>query len=208
MIYSGAGFLAVVWFGRFPLPPSVSKLSLFLRLPVSRRSSLLTGDGRGGRGWGRSQILRRRESLVLYKPYNTLWHAGYSTCLYLNRCVTVAHLSLLSLCYILEKIPNGYPACLGNAWSHLHMCTVCTVLWELRLQYITYIKTVQTLMHLQTLAFNYSFLLLENYSTNLLKFSKPPEWKLLKGQQRAMIFTKLSRCKFFILQECLTHLAF
>ncbi len=33
-----------------PLPP-VSKLSLFLRLPVSHRSSLLTGEGGGG-GWG------------------------------------------------------------------------------------------------------------------------------------------------------------
>ncbi len=30
-------------------------------------------DGRGGRGWWRSQIIRPRESLVLYKSFNTLW---------------------------------------------------------------------------------------------------------------------------------------
>jgi hypothetical protein len=47
-----------------PLPPSpVSKLTLFLRLPVCRPSSLLTGEG--GRGWERSQIIRPRESLAL-----------------------------------------------------------------------------------------------------------------------------------------------
>ncbi len=38
-----------------PLPSSVSKLSLFLRLPVCRRTG-------GGRGWGRSQIIRRQEA--------------------------------------------------------------------------------------------------------------------------------------------------
>ncbi len=117
--------------------PSASCLSFSVFRCVAGRAYWRETEERE-RGWERSQIIRRRESLILYKPFNTLWHAGYSTWLYLNRCVTVAHLSLLSLCYILEKIPNGYPACLGNAWSHLHMCTVCTVLWELCLQYITY----------------------------------------------------------------------
>ncbi len=42
-----------------PLPhSSVDKLSLCLSLPLCRRSNLLTG---GGRGWGRSQIIRRRK---------------------------------------------------------------------------------------------------------------------------------------------------
>jgi hypothetical protein len=51
-----------------PLPQStVSKLSLFLNRPVCHRSSLLTGDG------GKRQILGRRESLVLYKSFCTLW---------------------------------------------------------------------------------------------------------------------------------------
>jgi hypothetical protein len=52
-----------------PSPPSVRKLPLFLSLPVCRQSSLR----RVGRGWGRSQIIRRRESLVLYKLFNPLW---------------------------------------------------------------------------------------------------------------------------------------
>jgi hypothetical protein len=43
-----------------PLPP--------LRLPVCRRSSLLPGEGVRG-WWGRSQIIRREKSLVLYKYY-------------------------------------------------------------------------------------------------------------------------------------------
>ncbi len=54
------------------LPPSsVSKLSVFLSLPVSRRSSLLPGEGgRWGRAW--SQIIRPQDSLALNKSFNTL----------------------------------------------------------------------------------------------------------------------------------------
>jgi hypothetical protein len=44
MFYRGPGFLAVVWFGSFPIPFPfpVSKLSLFHSLPLCRLSSLLT----------------------------------------------------------------------------------------------------------------------------------------------------------------------
>jgi hypothetical protein len=63
MIYRGPGFLAVVWFGFSPYP--LRKLSVFLSLPVYRRSSLLTG--KGDRGWVRSQIIRQRECLILCK---------------------------------------------------------------------------------------------------------------------------------------------
>ncbi len=42
-----------------PLLSPVNKLSLFHSLPVSHRSSILTGSG----GWSRSQIIRPRESL-------------------------------------------------------------------------------------------------------------------------------------------------
>ncbi len=53
-----------------PLPP------LSLCLPVCRRSSLLTGDGGGGRGRAWSRIIRPQESLALYKSFNPLctWH--------------------------------------------------------------------------------------------------------------------------------------
>jgi hypothetical protein len=47
-------------------PSPVSKLSLFLSLPVCRRSSLLTGDG--GKEWGGEEPnLDTTESLVLYR---------------------------------------------------------------------------------------------------------------------------------------------
>jgi hypothetical protein len=57
------------WFGSppHPLPPSpISKLSPFLCL------------AQGG-GWLRSQIMRQRESLVIYNSFNTLWPAVHIT---------------------------------------------------------------------------------------------------------------------------------
>jgi hypothetical protein len=55
MIFRGPGFLAVLCISCSPTPPppsTVSKLSLFLSLPVFRRSSSLTAElgGWGGRG--------------------------------------------------------------------------------------------------------------------------------------------------------------
>ncbi len=44
-------------------PPSPCNLSLFLGLPLSRWSSLLTGE-QWGRGWARSQVIRPRGSLA------------------------------------------------------------------------------------------------------------------------------------------------
>ncbi len=52
-----------------PLSP-ISQLSLFLSPPVFRRPSLRRG--KGGSAWGTSQIIRRRETLVLYVSINTL----------------------------------------------------------------------------------------------------------------------------------------
>jgi hypothetical protein len=53
-----------------PTPYPVRNLRIFLSLPVCRRSSLLTEE-KGRRGWGRSQVTRRRESLALCKSFNT-----------------------------------------------------------------------------------------------------------------------------------------
>ncbi len=47
----GQAFLRVVCFGVPPPHLPVSKMSLFLSLSVFRQSSLLTRNGRGGRGW-------------------------------------------------------------------------------------------------------------------------------------------------------------
>jgi hypothetical protein len=73
--YKGPGCLAVVWLGSSPtpFPPSTDSIfSLFLSLSVCLRSSLLTEEGRGGR-WG-TKSFRTRESLTLYKSFNTLWY--------------------------------------------------------------------------------------------------------------------------------------
>jgi hypothetical protein len=52
------------------LIPRPSKMSIYLNLPMYSPSNLLTGIvGRGGR---RSQIIRQRESLVLYNPLITV----------------------------------------------------------------------------------------------------------------------------------------
>ncbi len=78
MVYRGPSFLGVAWFAPPPDPPpfSVSKLSLFLILPVCRRSiSLMVGTG-----WGRSRIIRRRESLVLFKPFFSSFVVTELTC--------------------------------------------------------------------------------------------------------------------------------
>ncbi len=52
-----------------PLSPPVIKLSLFLSHLVGRRTEVI--DWRGRRGWGRSKIIRLRESLDLYKLFKT-----------------------------------------------------------------------------------------------------------------------------------------
>jgi len=53
-----------------PSPPSPVNNKLELRHAgiLRKRDNLLKGEG-GGRG----QIIRRRESLVLYKSFNTIW---------------------------------------------------------------------------------------------------------------------------------------
>ncbi len=56
-----------------PISSLVSTLSLFLSLPVCRRSSLLTGEGGGEEGGGRKEPKPNKKSLVLYKSFNSLW---------------------------------------------------------------------------------------------------------------------------------------
>jgi hypothetical protein len=63
MISRGPGFLAVVWLAPTP-PPHVF---------LSQSSCVLPAELTNGRGRGRGQMIRRREILVLYKSFNTLW---------------------------------------------------------------------------------------------------------------------------------------
>jgi hypothetical protein len=82
-------------------PPSpVSKLSLFISLPVCRWSSLLTGKG-VGRWWGRSQIIRPRESLVLYKSFCTPWYVLLYV-LYIFHVLKIVFKNIVLFCQCLE----------------------------------------------------------------------------------------------------------
>ncbi len=74
----------MIWLLPHPLPPLVSKSSFFLGLPMCRRSNLLSGEGGGRSEWGRSQIIRRRDSLF-HKSFNTLFIQAYST-VHKRRC--------------------------------------------------------------------------------------------------------------------------
>jgi hypothetical protein len=57
----------MIWLLPHPFSPPVNSCLLFLMSPFE----LI--DRRGGKGWwGRSQIIRQRESLVLYKSFNFL----------------------------------------------------------------------------------------------------------------------------------------
>ncbi len=72
MIHRGPGFFAVVWFGSSPtLSPPFPLRNLGLRHTggLRKRDNWLIGGG----GWRWSQLIRRRESLVLYKSFHTLW---------------------------------------------------------------------------------------------------------------------------------------
>ncbi len=75
MIDRGPGFLVVVKFGYFFtfLPPSpVTYSSSTCDTQAEKERQLIDRRRGGGRGRGRSQIIRWRENLVLYKSFNTL----------------------------------------------------------------------------------------------------------------------------------------
>ncbi len=56
-----------------PPPLPSASLSLFLSLPVCRRSSLLTGQGMDEEP---NHMTAQRESIVFYESLNTLWLEG------------------------------------------------------------------------------------------------------------------------------------
>jgi hypothetical protein len=59
-------------------PPSPVRKFVYLS-QSSCVSPVELADGRGGgRGWARSQTIRRRESLVLFSKVNTLWTPKFS----------------------------------------------------------------------------------------------------------------------------------
>ncbi len=64
----------MIWLLRHSHPPSpVSKLSLFVSFRVCCQSSFISDRREGGVERVSSQIIRPKESLVLYKSFNSLW---------------------------------------------------------------------------------------------------------------------------------------
>ncbi len=71
IIYRGPGFLVVVWFDYCATPFSSKSSTNRGHIGSMRKREKQLADGRGGREWGRSQIIRWQENLVFYKSFNT-----------------------------------------------------------------------------------------------------------------------------------------
>ncbi len=67
--YKGPDFLAVVWFGSSHTPSPLNSSTEEIQEDWEIETTCWQE-----RVWGRSQIIRQRESLVLYKSFNTLCH--------------------------------------------------------------------------------------------------------------------------------------
>ncbi len=76
MINRGPGFLAVIWFGSTPTPFPLSHQQVATLSQSSCVSLIELTDGRGGREWAWSRIIRPQESLAFYKSFNTLWYSS------------------------------------------------------------------------------------------------------------------------------------
>jgi hypothetical protein len=104
----------MIWQLHPPLPPStISKLSLFLILTVCRPLSLI-GEGGGGRGGGRSQIIQQRGSLVLYNTLNTL-------CNYVYYCTGIP----FRLSLYLDPFVTHRKFLQSGSFYHLFVSTLC-----------------------------------------------------------------------------------
>jgi hypothetical protein len=114
MIYRGPGFLAGPYTRSSaprPSPSPLSKLSLWLSLPVDLRSSLPMG-----KGWAGSQIIRPRQSLALYKSFNTL-----CLTLYIQWGILGMGFTKCEYCFLHNKISLKW----GMDQQELLMHTLC-----------------------------------------------------------------------------------
>jgi hypothetical protein len=136
MLYKGPGLLAVVWFGSSLTSSPVNMLSLYL---------LLTGErGRRGR---RIRIIRRRESPVFYKSFNTLWcnQSVYLSPLWASHCMFLAcyYFTICSRCYetvtVLSDIAIVVAACVlcDIRWGYrTHSTVLSFFIWGFPLTYL------------------------------------------------------------------------
>ncbi len=140
MIYRGPGFLAVVWFGSCPIPfPSLPSVSSTKKTEKKKRQ---LADERVGRGWGRSQIIRRRESLVLNKSFNALWGSIIRSLLFIRN--PIACVSILNT----NKLYNIRNVCIIAPGTHYNPFTFNSIPQLFRLVWLglPYILIIHMLM--------------------------------------------------------------
>ncbi len=131
-----------------PYPPfsPVSKLSIFLSLLVCRQSPYWRGR------LGSSQIIRRRESLALYKSFNTLWYCirknlqnvfevssppyylymaylcpfflYFNLFFYCRAIFSITMLTVFSLLFSFQIFFHTFKVSVNNAWFNCSECIV------------------------------------------------------------------------------------
>ncbi len=112
-----------------PTPPLPSQqvVSLYQSSYLSPRACLREWGGRGG---GRSQIMRRRrESLVIYKEFNTLWTA-----------ITV-NANAETVQGLIPASPETLESGKGGRWSSVKSRTFFAIIWQSNNNPSTYIST-------------------------------------------------------------------
>ncbi len=105
-----------------PPPSPISKLTLFLSLPVCRQTSLLVMRG-VRRGWGRSQIIQPWDSLVLYKSFST--HCPHRCMNNLQIHAAYYHMSIIWISRALRRVLT------------IDMLTIWIIWWLYTVTYIS-----------------------------------------------------------------------
>jgi hypothetical protein len=132
LLYRGPGFLAVVWFGSLPPPHP---------LPAIHRKTEKERQLADGRGVGEEPSLRRRESTVLYKLFNTLWF-------FLSWNKKEKTFYIMRNIYKQQKSGSFLQQVRQRMWR-MHICTLTDALniyagiynlysWKLSIQYVLY----------------------------------------------------------------------
>jgi hypothetical protein len=108
----------MIWLLPHPPLSSVSCPQIVSRPQTFSVSPVELTDGRGRRGWGRTSPKRNRESMVLYKSFNTLFSGGATKplCCFPLRCnflIKIGHWSafLGFQCMFLSAVAT--PLCRG-----------------------------------------------------------------------------------------------
>jgi hypothetical protein len=144
MIYRGPGCFVVEWLVSSPTPTPLSWarcLSFLVFLCVAGRAYWRV---RGGKGWGRSQIIRRRESLAFYKSFNTLvgskkrlgFNGGHQCCGHSNRWILAIDPSVKGFLIDISIFPTTHSFLTDGNWSIVLYATDILYPWIINFSWI------------------------------------------------------------------------